>query len=110
MRTSSHIVVTFVCLGLLVAPAADAAAQQGRSFERFTRPVTSQRNGFDRATGTMTLRSLHPGITLDDLRANTGWGLHVPDGIELTAPPTCGELRLLREELDPDGYYLKRRE
>ena len=66
--------------------------------------------GFDQATGTMTLRSLHPGITLNDLRANTGWRLHVPDGIELTAPPTCDELRLLREELDPDGYYLKRRE
>ena len=29
--------------------------------------------GFDEETGEMTLRTLHPGVTLDEVRANMGW-------------------------------------
>jgi len=63
--------------------------------------------GFDRALGTMAVRSLHPGVTFEEVQANTGWSLPSPEVLETTAPPTDEELRLLREELDPKGYYLR---
>lgn len=58
-------------------------------------------------SGEMRVRSLHPGVTADDVRASTGWPITVPAGIGSTPPPTPEELRILREELDPHGYYLK---
>jgi glutaconate CoA-transferase subunit B len=55
----------------------------------------------------MAVRSLHPGVTFEEVQANTGWRLPTPEVPETTAPPTDEELRLLREELDPKGYYLR---
>jgi glutaconate CoA-transferase subunit B len=63
--------------------------------------------GFDEGTGEMTLRTLHPGVTLDDVRANMGWEPKVADGVGETPEPTEEELRLIREELDPGGAYTK---
>jgi glutaconate CoA-transferase, subunit B len=59
---------------------------------------------FDR-TGEMRLDSLHPGATLDDVRAATGWEPKLAPDLATTPPPTGEELRLIREELDPDGAY-----
>lgn len=56
-------------------------------------------------SGEMRLRSLHPGVTLAEVEAATGWTIERPPAIEATTPPTGDELRLLRE-LDPHGYYL----
>jgi glutaconate CoA-transferase subunit B len=39
--------------------------------------------------------------------ANTGWPLQVAANLRATEPPSAAELRLLREELDPTGIYLK---
>ncbi len=58
--------------------------------------------GFD-DTGEMELRSLHPGVTLEQVRAETGWELRVSGDLRETPPPTEEELRLIREELDPEG-------
>jgi glutaconate CoA-transferase, subunit B len=57
--------------------------------------------------GEMRLLSLHPGVTADEVCANTGWPLDVPPHVVTTPPPTAEELRILREDLDPNGYYLK---
>jgi glutaconate CoA-transferase subunit B len=62
---------------------------------------------FDEATGEMTLMTLHPGVTLDDVRANMGWDPRVADDLGETVPPTADELRLIREDLDPGGVYTK---
>ncbi|MEX0833739.1 MAG: CoA-transferase [Actinomycetota bacterium] len=62
---------------------------------------------FDDATGEMTLVNLHPGVTLDQVNENTGWEMRVPADVGETPPPTDEELRLIREELDPDGVYSK---
>jgi glutaconate CoA-transferase subunit B len=62
---------------------------------------------FDAATGEMTLVTVHPGVTLDDVRANMGWEPRVADELGETPPPTPEELRLIREELDPLGVYTK---
>ena len=63
--------------------------------------------GFDEATGEMTLRTLHPGVTLDDVRANMGWEPKVAHDLGETPAPTQEELRLIREELDPGGAYTR---
>jgi glutaconate CoA-transferase subunit B len=57
--------------------------------------------------GELTLTALHPGIQVDQVRANTGWELKVSPELKSTDPPKEGELRILREELDPEGIYLK---
>jgi glutaconate CoA-transferase subunit B len=62
---------------------------------------------FDEATGEMTLQTLHPGVTLDDVRANMGWEPRVAPDLAETPPPSPQELRLIREELDPGGVYTK---
>ncbi len=61
--------------------------------------------GFAEGTGEMTLRSLHPGVSLDEVLENTGWEMRVADDVGDTAAPTAEELRLIRDELDRDGLY-----
>jgi len=63
--------------------------------------------GFDADSGEMTLQTLHPGGTVDDVLANTGWEPRIAEGLGETPPPTDHELRLVREELDPQGVYTK---
>lgn len=58
-------------------------------------------------TGELVLTALHPGITVDQARENTGWDLRTRGTIRITEPPTAEELRILHEELDPQGIYLK---
>ena len=61
---------------------------------------------FDEA-GEMRLDSLHPGVSLDDVRAATGWEPKVAARLATTPAPTADELRLIRDELDPGGAYTK---
>ena len=58
-------------------------------------------------TGELMLTALHPGATVEQAIENTGWALKVSGNLRITEPPTNEELRMLREELDPDGIYLK---
>jgi glutaconate CoA-transferase subunit B len=58
-------------------------------------------------SGEMVIASLHPGVTLPDARAASGWALAGADDPPSTPPPSDDELRLLREELDPEGAYLR---
>ena len=46
--------------------------------------------------GELTLTHLHPGVTVDEARAATGWELKVAGDVAETAPPTDEELRALR--------------
>jgi len=62
---------------------------------------------FDEATGEMTLLTLHPGVTLDGVRASMGWQPAVAPELGTTPPPTDEELWLIREELDPGGVSTK---
>ena len=87
-------------------PAHDAA--RGWSGSGPTAVVTDLGTyGFDGATGEMTLMTLHPGVSLDDVRANMGWDPKVADDLGETVPPSPDELRLIREDLDPGGVYTK---
>jgi glutaconate CoA-transferase subunit B len=58
-------------------------------------------------TGEMILTALHPGKTAEEAKTNTGWDLKVATQVRTTEIVTENELRILREELDPTGIYLK---
>ena len=53
--------------------------------------------------GSMRLRSVHPGVTVTDVTAATGFALAVPENVPRTRGPGEQELRLIREVLDPEG-------
>lgn len=46
--------------------------------------------------GELTLVRVHPGVSVDDVRAATGWNLAVADDVAETEPPTGAELEALR--------------
>ncbi len=62
---------------------------------------------FDQDTGEMTLTHLHPGVELPEVQDQIGWELRAAPDLGQTKAPTAEELRLLREELDPQGVYRK---
>ena len=58
-------------------------------------------------SGEMRLDSLHPGATLERVRATLGWDPKIADDLVTTPAPSPEELRLIRVELDPEGAYTK---
>lgn len=61
--------------------------------------------GFDPESKRMRLEAIHPTTTLDDVLSNMGFQPVVPDDLPTTQPPTAEQLRLIREEIDPDRKY-----
>ena len=56
----------------------------------------------------MRICSLHPGVSLDQVREATGFDLLVPEGeIKVTDEPLAEELRILREVVDPTAERLR---
>jgi len=58
------------------------------------------------ANGELVLAALHPGCSFEQAQANTGWELKQAETMAYTAAPTAEELRILREELDPQRIYI----
>lgn len=85
----------------------DRAAAAGPSATRYHRipEVISDLGVFDFDTPdhSMRLACLHPGVTVDDVVAATGFALTLPDDVPYTREPTAEELRLIREVIDPKG-------
>ena len=73
------------------------------------RRVVSNLGVFDFATPDhrMRLVSVHPGSSVDEIVANTGFELVIPDDVPGSRPPTDAELALLHEVLDPTGLREK---
>jgi hypothetical protein len=55
----------------------------------------------------MRLRSLHPGVTVDEVVAATGFELVIPDDVPESRFPTDDELRLIRDAIDPKDLRSK---
>jgi glutaconate CoA-transferase subunit B len=51
----------------------------------------------DPATRELVLTALHPGVSLDKARAESGWKLREAPNLDVTQPPTAGELAALRD-------------
>lgn len=77
--------------------------------ERFheIRRVVSNLGVFDFETSdhSMRVRSVHPGVTVDEIVEATGFELNVPDDVPESRLPTDEELEVI-ESLDPDGLRL----
>jgi glutaconate CoA-transferase, subunit B len=58
---------------------------------------------FEEQTKRMRLRSVHPGVSVDEVRARTGFDLVVPPTVTVTPLPTDDELAILRRRVDPRG-------
>jgi len=57
--------------------------------------------------GEMRVDSLHPGVSIDQVRDTVGWDPKVARSLATTPAPSADELRLIREELDPGGAYTR---
>jgi glutaconate CoA-transferase, subunit B len=51
----------------------------------------------------MRLKSVHPGVTVDQVLANTGFAPIVPQDVPVTPSPTEAQIALLRHRIDVDG-------
>ena len=59
---------------------------------------------FDAASREMILSSYHPGVSVDDIKHETGWPLRVAPDVGETNPPTEAELAAVRK-YDPKGVW-----
>lgn len=63
---------------------------------------------FDPATREMVLASTHPGVTVNQVRAQTGWPLACAPEVTETVAPTAEELAVIRR-FDPEGFWTRGR-
>tara|TARA_B100000745_G_scaffold269154_1_gene195516 strand:+ start:632 stop:1405 length:774 start_codon:yes stop_codon:yes gene_type:complete len=61
--------------------------------------------GFDEKTKSMKVEALHPGVTAEEVRDNTGFDILIDENVGVTKAPSDEELSVLRH-LDPDRVYI----
>jgi glutaconate CoA-transferase subunit B len=61
---------------------------------------------FPAGGGEAFVSSVHPGHTVDEVRAETGWELKAAGPVEDTPPPTESELAAIRR-FDPEGFWTR---
>ena len=54
----------------------------------------------------MRLIALNPGVSKEQVVEETGFELLVADALEQNAPPSADELRILRDEVDRERFYI----
>lgn len=64
--------------------------------------------GYDEETMRMMVLSINPGYTREEVQTATGFELLWAPEVGETRPPTAEELRILREEIDPNRYFIGR--
>ncbi len=65
--------------------------------------------GFDDETNRMKLLATLPGETVESVQEATGFELLVSDDVEEFQPPTEEELKIIKERIDPMGYFIKKK-
>lgn len=63
---------------------------------------------YHETTRRMQLLSLHPGVSLEQVKKATSFELEIAEPLAATPPPADDELRILREEVDPYRYVIGR--
>jgi glutaconate CoA-transferase subunit B len=56
--------------------------------------------------GEAFVATVHPGHSLDEVRANTGWDVQIARDVSETSAPTKAELAAIRR-FDPDGFWTR---
>ena len=89
----------------------DRAAKLGpaeRRFHHLKRVVTNLGVlDFESPEHRMRLRSVHPGVTIDEFVAATGFEIVIPDDVPESRMPTADELQLIRDVIDPNDLRTK---
>jgi glutaconate CoA-transferase subunit B len=62
--------------------------------------------GYSPESKRMMLLSTQPGVAVDKVIQNTGFDLLIADEVSENPPPSENELRVLREEVDKDKFYI----
>ncbi len=62
--------------------------------------------GFDEKTRRLKLISLHPGISLDEIKKSCCFEVMTTQEVGISPEPTDNDLKILREEIDPAGIVL----
>jgi glutaconate CoA-transferase subunit B len=62
--------------------------------------------GFDEASKRLKLISLHPGVSLEEVKENSQFEILLPEKVETSPEPSDKDLTLLRREIDPAGIVL----
>lgn len=62
--------------------------------------------GYHPASKRMMLLATQPGVTVQQVLESTGFELLLADTTEENPPPTAEELRILRDEVDRDRFYI----
>lgn len=60
---------------------------------------------FEPDSGEMRLSELHPGFTIEQIQTEVSWELLQSKRVGVTEPPTAVELRIIRDDLDPQGMF-----
>jgi acyl CoA:acetate/3-ketoacid CoA transferase beta subunit len=92
--------------GFLTGPGAREAAGLPRGGGPYRVITQLAVYDFHPETRKMRLCTLHPGVSLDDVRANSGFPIEIPERYGESPTPTAEELRLLREVIDPAGIVI----
>jgi acyl CoA:acetate/3-ketoacid CoA transferase beta subunit len=89
----------------------DSAAKAGPAatrYQRLHRVVSNLATlGWDPDSHRMRLLTVHPGVSVADVVAATGFDLMIPGDVPVTREPTEAELTLIREVIDPAGARYK---
>ncbi len=104
----NHSTKAFVArVDVVSGPGYDRMRELGAPGNRFheIRRVVSNLGVFDFETpdNAMRLRSVHPGVSVADVVAATGFELVIPADVPESRRPTAEELQLIREVIDPNG-------
>jgi glutaconate CoA-transferase subunit B len=93
----------------VLVPKVDFISAPGTSEEGVYRPggpaaLVTQRGvlGFDKGKRRFHLDSVHPGESVESIRANTGFDFDVAGDVPVTSAPTPDDLDLLRGSVAPD--------
>jgi glutaconate CoA-transferase subunit B len=95
--------------GYLTGPGARERAGLPRGTGPYKVITTMAVLGFHPVSKRMQVESLHPNVAKEDVVANTGFELLFVDPLPTTAEPTDEQLRVLREQVDPQGFVIGKR-
>jgi glutaconate CoA-transferase subunit B len=94
--------------GYLTGPGAREAAGLPRGCGPYRVISNLAVMSFHPETKRLQVESLHPGVSLKQVQENTEFELLAASDMGETQPPKFEELRILREEIDPDRYIIGR--
>jgi glutaconate CoA-transferase subunit B len=92
--------------GYLTGPGAREAAGLPAGTGPYKVISTLALMGYDPEKKQMRVESLHPDVTVNAVRSNTGFEMLFVDPLPMTPEPTDEELRILRDEVDPLGLII----